>query len=165
MRFIKKVVMLGDFSVGKSSLVKRFVEQSFSESYLQTIGVNIMKKTIMLDENQTVLMLWDVEGSYDRRSISAQYLKGSNGLVVVIDRSRPETFESLPVHLQVAEAQGLPFFIALNKSDLDAAFDVDAEAIRVQYPHCQGVIETSAKADRNVSLLFEELCRAMLHSA
>jgi hypothetical protein len=73
----KKICMLGGFSVGKTSLVKRFVESVFSETYLTTVGVKIDKKTVNLGERAVNLILWDVAGDDDISTVRMGNLRGS----------------------------------------------------------------------------------------
>ncbi len=89
----KKICMLGGFSVGKTSLVKRFVESVFSETYLTTVGVKIDKKTVDLSDRIVNLILWDLAGEDDISSLRMSYLRGSAGYVLVADGTRPSTLE------------------------------------------------------------------------
>jgi len=166
MRHIKKIVLLGAAGVGKTSMLKRYVENSFSDTYLQTIGVNIMKKTLTLDEetdvHQIVLMIWDVEGSSSRQNLAAQYIKGSNGLVVVLDQSNPLTEETMRGYLDIAQKEQLPFAVALSKCDLPKQFLLNSENLCADYGNCCCIMETSAKDDINVTALFEALTRVMI---
>ena len=87
----KKVCMIGGFSVGKTSLVKRFVESVFSEAYLTTVGVKIDKKTVNLGASSVNLILWDVAGEDDISSFKMSYMRGCAGYVLVADGTRPST--------------------------------------------------------------------------
>lgn len=89
----KKVCMLGAFSVGKTSLVKRFVQSIFSETYLTTVGVKIDKKNVVLSDRIVTLILWDLAGEDDIASLRMSYLRGSAGYVLVADGTRPSTLE------------------------------------------------------------------------
>src|SRR5262249_60783243 len=89
----KKICMLGGFSVGKTSLVKRYVESVFSEAYLTTVGVKIDKKIVDLGERAVNLILWDVAGEDDVSTVKMSYLRGSAGYVLVADGTRPSTLE------------------------------------------------------------------------
>ena len=73
----KKICMLGGYSVGKTSLVKRFVDSVFSETYLTTVGVKIDKKTVDLGERAVNLILWDVAGEDDVSTVRMSYLSGT----------------------------------------------------------------------------------------
>jgi small GTP-binding protein len=116
----KKICMLGGFSVGKTSLVKRYVESIFSETYLTTIGVKIDKKTVPLCDRTVSLILWDVAGEDDISSLRTSYLRGLAGYVLVADGTRPSTLEvALSLQRRVeADCGPLPFVLLLNKNDL-----------------------------------------------
>jgi GTPase SAR1 family protein len=75
----KKVCMLGSFSVGKTSLVRRFVESMFSDAYLTTVGVKIDKKPLQVEGNDLTLMLWDIYGEDDFQKMRMSYLRGARG--------------------------------------------------------------------------------------
>jgi hypothetical protein len=131
----KKICMLGGFSVGKTSLVKRFVESVFSETYLTTVGVKIDKKTVDLPNRIVNLILWDLAGEDDISSLRMSYLRGSAGYVLVADGTRPSTIEVALALRQRVEADfgPLPFVLLLNKNDLKeewAVRDEEAEALR-----------------------------------
>lgn len=116
----KKICMLGGFSVGKTSLVKRYVDSIFSETYLTTVGVKIDKKTVNLSDRIVSLILWDVAGEDDISSLRMSYLRGCAGYVLVADGTRPSTLEvALSLRGRVeADCGPLPFVLLLNKNDL-----------------------------------------------
>jgi small GTP-binding protein len=131
----KKICMLGGFSVGKTSLVKRFVESIFSETYLTTVGVKIDKKTVTLGDRAVHLILWDLAGEDDMSSLRMSYLRGSAGYVLVADGTRPATLKTALSLRQRVEAEhgSLPFALLLNKNDLReqwAITDGDLEELR-----------------------------------
>jgi len=88
----KKICMVGDFSVGKTSLTQKFVNNVFSEKYLTTIGVKIDT----VEVNETKLIVWDVAGRDSLSPINASYLVGAAGVVLVADGTRPSTVADLP---------------------------------------------------------------------
>jgi small GTP-binding protein len=131
----KKICMLGGFSVGKTSLVKRYVESVFSETYLTTVGVKIDKKTVSLGERPVNLILWDLAGEDDLASLRLSYLRGASGYVLVADGTRPATIEmALAIRKRVeAEYGALPFAMLINKHDLQDQWTVsdnDLEELR-----------------------------------
>ena len=85
----KKVCMLGSFSVGKTSLVRRFVESIFSDTYLTTVGVKIDKKALQVDGNDATLMLWDIYGEDDFQKLRMSYLRGASGFLLGCGRHAP----------------------------------------------------------------------------
>lgn len=131
----KKICMLGGFSVGKTSLVKRFVESIFSDTYLTTVGVKIDKKTVALGERVVNLILWDLAGEDDLASLRLSYLRGAAGYVLVADGTRPATLDvALAIRRRVeADYGALPFALLINKHDLQeqwAVSDADLEELR-----------------------------------
>jgi small GTP-binding protein len=131
----KKICMLGSFSVGKTSLVKRYVESVFSESYLTTVGVKIDKKTVALGDRTVNLILWDLAGEDDLSSLRMSYLRGAAGYVLVADGTRPATLDLAVSLRQRVEADygQLPFALLVNKLDLReqwAVSDGDLEKLR-----------------------------------
>src|ERR1700730_12681088 len=115
----KKICMLGGFSVGKTSLVKRFVQSVFSESYLTTVGVKIDKKTVTLGDRMVHLILWDLAGEDDMSSLRMSYLRGSAGYVLVADGTRPATLETALSLRRRVEADYGPraFGVVLDKDE------------------------------------------------
>lgn len=89
----RKVVLVGHFGVGKSSLVRRFVQNTFSDNYIVTIGVHILKKEIKINDLDLTLIIWDIEGKDDIEKVRSSYLLGTSGFIYVIDPTRPQTFE------------------------------------------------------------------------
>ena len=116
----KKICMLGGFSVGKTSLVRRYVQSIFSDTYLTTVGVKIDKKTVELPGRSVNLILWDLAGEDDVSSLRMSYLRGAAGYVLVADGTRLTTLDvALSLRQRVEADYGrLPFELLLNKSDL-----------------------------------------------
>lgn len=167
-KHVKKIVMLGDPQAGKTSLTKRFVDNSFNEQYLRTIGVNIMKKNLTLhteEEHLVALMIWDVEGTSGSKALEARYIKGANGLVIVVDQNNQESIKTLRAHLETADKTGLPYIVALNKSDLPSLIDSKMIADTIPPERCIDIVNTSAKTDEQVDILFTSLTRKMLTSS
>ena len=77
----KKILLLGDFNVGKTSLIRRYIDNTFDDRYLTTIGVKISKKMVELHGMECELLIWDVEGATSRKSISSAYMKGASGAI------------------------------------------------------------------------------------
>ncbi len=155
----KKVCMLGAFSVGKTSLVKRFVESIFSETYLTTVGVKIDKKTVDLGERAVNLILWDVAGEDDISAVRMSYLRGCAGYVLVADGTRPSTLKvALSLRERVeAEHGSLPFVLLLNKSDLQEFWAIGGAEIDGLRQAGWSVRSTSARTGEGVEEAFREL--------
>ena len=161
----KKICMLGSFSVGKTSLVARFVSSVFSEKYLTTVGVKIDKKTLSVSGADVMLMLWDIYGEDDFQKLRLSYLRGAAGYLLVVDGTRRATLEvALGLQQRVASEIGpLPFVLCLNKADLRAQWEIDV-ALVAERARTEGwtVIETSAKLGTGVEDAFATLASRML---
>lgn len=156
--FSYKVVLVGDFGTGKTSLIRRYVDNSFSEDYISSIGVSISKKNISTSNNETTMMIWDIEGKTDLKPIFKQYLLGSKGFIIVADLSREKTIESIKEHIKLCEeiSTELPIFIALNKADIKSV-DYDETKLRNLSSSIVNIYTTSAKSGNSVEDLFIEL--------
>jgi small GTP-binding protein len=155
----KKICMLGGFSVGKTSLVKRYVQSVFSEAYLTTVGVKIDKKTVDLSDRIVNLILWDLAGEDDIASLRMSYLRGSAGYVLVADGTRPSTLEvALSLRRRVeADYGALPFALLLNKSDLREQWAIpDTELERLRQDGWW-VRSSSARTGEGVEDAFKDL--------
>lgn len=155
----RKICMLGGFSVGKTSLVRRFVQSVFSDTYLTTVGVKIDKKTVDLRDRIVHLILWDLAGEDDIASLRMSYLRGSAGYVLVADGTRPSTLEvALSLRRRVeADYGALPFALLLNKHDLReqwAVGDAEFEELRQKG---WSVRSSSARTGEGVEDAFTEL--------
>jgi small GTP-binding protein len=155
----KKICMLGGFSVGKTSLVRRFVASVFSETYLTTVGVKIDKKTVDLGERAVNLILWDVAGEDDISTVRMSYLRGSAGYVLVADGTRPSTLEvALSLRERVdAEYGRLPFVMLLNKSDLQEQWAIGGAELEDLRRAGWSVRSSSARTGDGVEDAFREL--------
>jgi small GTP-binding protein len=155
----KKICMLGGFSVGKTSLVRRFVASVFSETYLTTVGVKIDKKTVDLGERAVNLILWDVAGEDDISTVRMSYLRGSAGYVLVADGTRPSTLEvALSLRERVeAEYGRLPFVMLLNKNDLQEQWAIGVAELEDLRRAGWSVRTSSARTGDGVEDAFREL--------
>jgi small GTP-binding protein len=148
----KKICMLGAFSVGKTSLVKRYVSSVFSESYLTTVGVKIDKKTVDLPDKNVNLILWDLAGEDDIASLRMSYLRGSAGYVLVADGTRRVTLDvALSLRARVDAAHGsLPFVLLLNKHDLSEQWSIcEADIAGLRPSFLLSITINRRKSERN----------------
>ena len=150
----RKICMVGDFSVGKTSLTQRFVNNVFSDKYLTTIGVKIDSSIV----GDTKLIVWDVAGRDSLSPINANYLVGAAGIILVCDGSRPSTVTALLSLWQtVVDRIGeVPVVVALNKYD-DEQWQVSDEQIEELTEREWQFFRTSAKTGKNVERVFHEL--------
>jgi small GTP-binding protein len=160
----KKVCMLGGFSVGKTSLVARFVRSMFSEKYQTTIGVKIDRKTVPVAGDDVDMVLWDIYGEDDFQKIRLSYLRGAAGYVLVVDGTRAETLQTaLAVHESaVATLGSVPFVLLLNKADLAPRWELDLSVIEGLQQAGWHVVRTSAKTGDGVENAFTWLAGALV---
>ncbi len=151
--------MLGDFCVGKTSLVQRFVYNRFSENYLSTIGVNISRKELFFGERQVNLLIWDLAGSERLNGTRKGYLQGAAGALLVCDLTRPETIPSLLKYAQyLRESTPLaPVIIIGNKVDLILDGETSDQAIELAASLNAPHLITSAKTGNGVEQAFQKL--------
>ena len=161
----KKICMVGAFAVGKTSLVKRYVNSIFSEKYLTTVGVKIDKKSVALGDRTVDLVLWDVQGEDEFQKVHVAYLRGMSGYLLVADGTRLHTLETA-VRLKKMidrEIGDMPFIFIINKKDLAAEWAVEQDSIsRISEERGWVAMETSAKTGLGVEDAFMTLAKAML---
>jgi len=165
--FAYKIVMIGDFGVGKTSLVRRFVDNSFSEDYISSIGVSISKKLIQDPKGNSTMMLWDTEGKTEFNQIFKQYLIGAKGYIIVADLTRPQTLDSIKEHLKLClnVVKDAPVCVALNKSDLAHQNSYSDEEIKALSPNIIAVYKTSAQSGDIVNEIFGQLNSTIVNKA
>lgn len=163
----KKVCMLGGFAVGKTSLVRRFVTNVFSEHYQTTIGVTVEKRTVTVDHQDVMLMLWDLYGEDEFQHVRESYLRGSSGYILVIDGTRKATLDTARLLQQtvVRTVGPLPFVAIINKSDLRSEWEIDQPVIEQLREQGWSVFFGSAKLGQGVDELFGRLAAMLLSPA
>jgi small GTP-binding protein len=159
----KKVCMVGTSGVGKTSLVAKFVHSIFSDKYLTTVGVKIDKKTVTVDGNEVMLMIWDLAGDDDYQRLQTSYLRGTSGYLLVADGTRQVTLDqAIEIQGRVTEATGpVPFLLALNKADLASQWEINDSRIADLAARQWKFFKTSAKDGAGVEDAFVELGRLM----
>ena len=160
----KKIAMLGAPGVGKTSLVRRFVESLFDESYLTTIGVKIDKKLVTVGGQNITLMLWDVAGAEDRFVVPSAYVKGAAGYLLVADGTRPETLATaFDIVEQIERDLGpLPYVLVLNKADMAEEWRIQDTDLGARTPNRIDALRTSARTGDGVDEVFLRLATAIV---
>jgi len=163
----KKICMLGGFAVGKTSLVRRFVTNLFSEQYQTTIGVTVEKKILSVAGEDVTLMLWDLYGDDEFQRIRESYLRGSSGYILVADGTRKETLATaLGLQRTVEGLLGpIPFAMIVNKSDLRDEWEIDDAALNELRQQGWTIFLGSAKTGEGVEPLFSTLAHSLLQQA
>jgi len=163
MKVSKKIVLIGHFGVGKSSLIRRFVENTFTEDYKVTIGVHIFKKNVSIPEKgaDVSLIIWDLEGNDDINNTRLSYLLGTNAFIYVYDLTRPATFKRIEADVAFIKEKHpkAPVKIVGNKKDL-----VTNDYIKQNNDNFGSLTDlyVSAKTGNKVDFLFSTLAEALL---
>lgn len=161
---IQKVCLLGTFAVGKTSLVRRFVDNVYADKYLTTVGVKIDRKVIPRPQGPLSLMLWDIQGEDRFARILPTYVRGAAGCLLVADGTRPDTLkQALDLERRVKEIAGdVPMLLLVNKADLKSSWELDAARLTGLAAAGRQPIETSAKSGAGVEAAFNILAERIL---
>ncbi|XP_076845448.1 RAB1A, member RAS oncogene family a [Brachyhypopomus gauderio] len=153
-----KLLLIGDSGVGKSCLLLRFADDTFTESYINTIGVDFKIRTIDLEGKTIKLQIWDTAGQERFRTINSSYYRGADGIIVVYDITNQETFTNVKQWLQEIDrytSDNVSKLLVGNKSDLTKKKMVEY-SIAKAFADSLGIpfLETSAKNATNVEQVF-----------
>ncbi|MBD2189562.1 Rab family GTPase [Pseudanabaena mucicola] len=172
----QKICLIGDFGVGKTSLIRQFVDRQFSDKYLSTVGVKISRRLVIVDKPNSIsqieshklqLMIWDIEGSTRFKSISPSYLQGAKGALIVGDVTRLSSIQNLKDHVQLFQSINpkSSLIIALNKTDLIESNEKAniVKSINLEFSSLNIPVQmTSAKTGEGVDEAFQKLSCQML---
>ncbi|KAH6566357.1 hypothetical protein BASA50_004565 [Batrachochytrium salamandrivorans] len=156
--YLFKLLLIGDSGVGKSCLLLRFADDTYTESYISTIGVDFKIRTIELEGKTVKLQIWDTAGQERFRTITSSYYRGAHGIIVVYDVTDQETFNNVKQWLQEIDryaSEGVHKLLVGNKSDLESKKVVDFKTAD-DFSNQLGIpfLETSAKNATNVEQAF-----------
>lgn len=157
----KKIVLVGSFCVGKTSLVSSFVYQKFNSLYQTTLGVRVDKKIITVNDIQFNLLIWDIGGEIDNSKLPKSYFLGAAGILFVLDLSREIERESLLNDIEFLNdiLPNIPIICLGNKKDLLADKEITEKLTK--YPIEINFL-TSAKTGENVELSFLALAKKLI---
>lgn len=167
MEFEKKILLLGDGAVGKTSLVRRFVIDKFADKYITTIGTKTSRKELEFDYPTEQLQLklqldiWDILGQKGMERAYTIYFKGAEAVLYVCDGTRKETLDSIATWVDEVKAnagKALPGILACNKIDLANEIQVTPEELEAAAKtYGLTLLRTSAKTGENVEQAFREI--------
>lgn len=165
----QKICLIGNFNVGKTSLIRRFVENKFSDDYLTTIGVKISRKLVELSDldKQVKFLIWDIEGKTPENEVSTTYFQGAAGAIIVGDVTRVNTLQEIPNHIQsfLGINPQSHVVVALNKSDLVDHLKLNKLVELFSHQHQEQVLAsyvTSAKTGEFVDIMFNKLATTLV---
>ncbi len=162
-----KICLVGDLAVGKTSLIRRYVLNAFSDVYLTTLGTKVSKKVIPIPlpeqsaDLKMDMLIWDIMGQHGfQELLKDAYFYGVRGILAVVDLTRKQTLDGLGMWVECVEsvAGHVPLLLAVNKSDLEteAAFGKpEIEAVAREF-ECEYLM-TSAKTGTNIEESFQRL--------
>ncbi len=156
--YLFKLLLIGDSGVGKSCLLLRFADDTYTESYISTIGVDFKIRTIQLDGKTIKLQIWDTAGQERFRTITSSYYRGAHGIIVVYDVTELETFNNVKQWLHEIDryaTEGVNKLLVGNKSDLTTKRQVETTQAKAMADSLSmPFLETSAKSSTNVEQAF-----------
>jgi len=171
MKHVKaKVCLVGEIGVGKTSLVRRFVTDTFDDKYIPTIGTKISKKSVEVDWRGKPTMLdmtvWDIMGEKGFRTLlKDSYFHGAQGVLAVCDMTRPDSLFDLNnwVNVAIKQAGDVPFCFVGNKSDLREKIAIEeGELAKLSMVHEAPYYIASAKTGENVDAAFIALSKQVV---
>ena len=173
---VLKVVLAGDLAVGKTSLRRRFMGAGFEGSHQATLGADFAMKRIQLDDVELKLQIWDLAGHDAFETVRGLYYGNASGIIIVYDKTRPDTFQHLPKWVDEAWTSSgkgpLPTMVLANKEDLDSLHKVKdtrgssfVEELNTSTEHLgfdNQFLTTSALTGFQVEEAFVRIARTML---
>jgi small GTP-binding protein len=170
---LNKIVIVGEWGVGKTTFVQYFLQGQILRGYKATVGVDIGKKVFMLDDKTIIFQLWDLSGQKTFANIRKQFYNRANGAIVIYDISRTESYEVIPNwYNDVFSVAGtIPTVLVANKVDLRASLPntvstemgkVLIQKIREKYGDEHSFVEASALLGQNSLEPFMQLGRLIL---
>lgn len=156
--YLFKILIIGDSSIGKSSILLRFADGTYTDNYISTIGVDFKIRTIELEGKTVKLQIWDTAGQERFRTITSSYYRGAHGIIVVYDVTDQETFSNVKQWLQEIDryaSEGVNKLLVGNKSDLVNKKVVEFKTAK-EFSDQLSIpfLETSAKNATNVEQAF-----------
>lgn len=158
-----KIIIIGDSGVGKTSLMRRYVRNNFSEIYQSTIGVDFLSKSLKINNKLIDLQIWDTAGSERFRSMNNAFYRGADACIIVFDLTDMNSFNNLEnwideflINVSPKEPELFPFVIIGNKADLERKINSNmisrfCSSKNINY------FETSSKLNVNIEDAFEYL--------
>ncbi|KAL4429927.1 hypothetical protein ABPG74_000293 [Tetrahymena malaccensis] len=161
-----KLVIIGNSGVGKSSLLLRFSDDQFNESYLTTIGVDFRFRTLPIDQKQVKLQIWDTAGQERFRTITSAYYKGADGIVMVYDVTSENSFQDIDKfwisEVESYAEKNVELLLIGNKSDLDKQVSTQTAQEYAKSKNME-FFECSAKTADSVQQAFLTLARKLMN--
>ncbi|KAK8385588.1 hypothetical protein O3P69_016393 [Scylla paramamosain] len=163
-----KILIIGESGVGKSSLLLRFTDDTFDIEQSATIGVDFKVKTITVDGNTVKLAIWDTAGQERFRTLTPSYYRGAQGVILVYDVTKRNTFAKLDMWLNELETYStrtdIVKMLVGNKIDKEKVEVSREDGLKFARRHAMLFIEASAKTRDGVQCAFEELVQKIVQT-
>lgn len=170
--YLFKILLIGNSGVGKSSLLLRFADDTFTDNFMPTIGVDFKIRTLEVDGKTIKLQIWDTAGQERFKTITSSYYKGAHGIIVVYDVTDKESYKNIDTWMNEIEkhaSDNVSRILVGNKNDLEDLRQVStdvgkelADTYNVRF------METSAKESANVeqafTLMTKEIKSRVVHT-
>ena len=165
-KIIVKLLLLGDSSVGKTSIIIKYISNKFMDTNIATLGVDYMDKTVDYNNLKVFLQIWDTSGEEKFRSITRNFYRNADGLLVVFDLTCKESFNHVKNWLNEAKEHknDIKTILVGNKLDLEDEREVNKEtALKFAEKNNLKYLETSAKNGKNINNSFKEMISLILN--
>ena len=161
-----KILLIGDTSVGKTSILCKYIDDEFSDTYLSTIGIEFKIKSLIINGKKVLLRIWDTSGQERYRSITQNFYRNANGILFIFDITKKETFDNIKIWLtdsENCEDTKVAKMLIGNKIDLENKRKIDNETIK-KFAEKKEMkyFEASAKEGINIDNIFRELAELIL---
>lgn len=163
---VLKIVLLGDYSVGKTAIAKRYLANAFEHEYRPSIGIDILSQRLQLGQDHVQLQIWDMSGQTEFRRLRQQYLEATDCAVIIFDLTRRSSLDAVPSWVEEAREFNpkLPTVLVGNKADMTQTRAVTekeaaglAQSLRMLF-----YMETSAKSGDNIGQIFKEVAKQLV---
>lgn len=163
-----KILLIGDSGVGKTCILCRFANNEFNRSHISTIGIDFKMKTIVVEGKRIRVQMWDTAGQERYETITTQYYRRAQGIILVYDITREETFRNIQKWLRYVDEHAnnnVQRLLLANKCDAEDERAVwKDQGSRLAAEKNIKFFETSAQSNINIDEAFTEMCQQILHS-
>ena len=166
--YLFKILIIGEVSVGKTCLLLRYADDSFTQNHLTTLGIDFKTKIITINNSLIKLQIWDTAGQEKFRTITKSYYKDANGIILTYDISNSDSLKNIQNSMKLIEQNaedGVCKILVGNKCDLENRAIKTEEGEKIAQDFGMKFFETSAKSDINVDEAFNYLVTIILEKA
>ena len=160
------ILTIGESGVGKTCILRRFVENKFLKNHLATIGIDFKTKTLNINNQEIKLKIWDTAGEERFRNITTQYYKGADGIVLIYDVTDDASFEKIRDWMEQilsnTKREDIGLVLLGNKCDMEPRSVTEEQGIKMAEELKVSYFETSALTGQGIKEAFDELTRDIM---